>query len=410
MNKKSDEVSDQEIVEEIRLREGRNTFNELDYSIKEKEIRLVIIGLRPVKAVGLDSIKNEMIKASIDVLCTPLVVIFNEMLVKVVFPKMWNSGYIKCLLKSGSKSNPTNYRGINMCSNLKVFTGVMLNRLNTFLDKHNIMKQEQIGFKKRARTADHMFILKTLIDKYTNKKGGQLYACFVDLSKAFDTVWGTGLLVKLLRHEVGGKFYGVIKAMHEQVKSCVKTSSGFSQLLECTLGVKQGEVLSPILFYLYINDLPDIFGSECDPVEINKHTLNTFMYADDIILLSKSKQGLQNCLNNCTKWKLNTLKSKIIVFNKTRRMSHTIFKYGKSNVECVKSYKHLGIEFLIADNFTEAKCVLRKKAKKSTFILKSFINNQHLSPTVTLSMFKKLIVPIRTYGSEIWGAYYNTNM
>ena len=158
-----------------------------------------------------------------------------------------------------------------MCSNLsKVFTGVMLNRLNTFLDKHNIMKKEQIGFKKGARTTDHMFILKTLINKYTNKKGGQLYACFVDLSKAFDTICRTGLLVKLLRHQVGEMFYGDIKAMYEQVKSCVKTSSGFSQLFECTLGVKQGGVLSPILFNLYINDLPDIFGSECDPVEINK--------------------------------------------------------------------------------------------------------------------------------------------
>ena len=63
---------------------------------------------------------------------------------------------------------------------------------------------------------------------------------------------------------------------------------GLSQLFECTLGVKQGGVLSPILFNLYNNDLPDIFGSECDPVEINKQTLNTLMYADDIILLSKS--------------------------------------------------------------------------------------------------------------------------
>ena len=94
-------------------------------------------------------------------------------------------------------------------------------------------------------------------------------------------------------------------------------------------------------------------------------------------------------------------KSKIIVFNRTGRLSHTIFKNGDSNVECVKSYKYLGIEFSIAGNFTEAKCNLRKKAMKSTFMLKSFINNQHLSPRVALSMFKKPIVPIGTYGSEI---------
>ena len=73
----------------------------------------------------------------------------------------------------------------------------------------------------------------------------------------------------------------------------------------------------------------------------------------------------------CTKWKLklNTLKSKIIVFNKTGRMSHTIFKYGNYSVECVKSYKYLGIEFSIAGNFTEAKCNLGKKAMKSTVLL-----------------------------------------
>ena len=91
-------------------------------------------------------------------------------------------------------------------------------------------------------------------------------------------------------------------------------------------------------------------------------------------------------------------------------MYHTIFKYGNFNVECVKSYKYLGIEFSIAGNFTEARCNLRKKAMKSTLLLKSFINNQHLSPRVALSMFKKLIVPIGTYGFEIWGAYCSTNM
>ena len=76
----------------------------------------------------------------------------------------------------------------------------------------------------------------------------------------------------------------------------------------------------------------------------------------------------------------------------------------------MKSYKSLGIEFSIAGNFTESNCNLRKKAMKSTFMLKSFIDNQHLSPRVSLSMLKKLIVPIGTYGSEIWGAYCNTNM
>ena len=140
------------------------------------------------------------------------------------------------------------------------------------------------------------------------------------------------------------------------------------------------------------------------------------MYADDIILISNYHEGLQNCLNKlhnyCNKWKLkvNIVKSKVIVFNKTGRMSNDVFRYGNNIVESVRNYKYLGIEFSISGIFTEAKNNLKSKAMKSTFMLKSIISNQHLSPSVALNLFKKLIIPIGVYGAEIWGAFCNLDI
>ena len=96
------------------------------------------------------------------------------------YPAQWADGYITPLHKSNDSSDPTNYRGISITSAIgKVFNTVLNNRLDSFLIERNIIDSCQIGFTKNARTVDHMFILKTLIDKYCSKAGGRLYACFV---------------------------------------------------------------------------------------------------------------------------------------------------------------------------------------------------------------------------------------
>ena len=93
-----------------------------------------------------------------------------------------------------------------------------------------------------------MFILKTLIYIYTSKKGGELYACFIDFSKAFDTVWRQGLLLKLLRYGICGKLYGIIKSMYKEVRCCVKTKDALSPFFVSNFGVKQGEILCCLIY------------------------------------------------------------------------------------------------------------------------------------------------------------------
>ena len=124
---------------------------------------------------------------------------------------------------------PPNYRGICISSCLeKLFCSILNNRLLNFSQKHKIIHHSQIGFLPGHCTSNHIFPLKTLIEKHvTRAPKGKLYTCFVDLKKAFESIWHQGLLYKLLKHNIGGTFYEIISNMYLQSKCCVK--NGYNQ-------------------------------------------------------------------------------------------------------------------------------------------------------------------------------------
>ena len=129
-----------------------------------------------------------------------------------------------------------------------------------------------------------------------NRSGGKVYACFIDFKKAFDSVCHQGMLFKLLQNKIGGKVYDIIKSMYSRSKCYIKLGAKRTGYFEYTRGVTQGCILSPLLFNLYLNELPNLIKdstSLTDPFILPKGTkLGTLLYADDLILLSKSKQGL----------------------------------------------------------------------------------------------------------------------
>ena len=171
----------------------------------------------------------------------------------------------------------TGFYCITVCSNLgKIFSGILNNRLLKFVDTHNLLKKEQIGFRKKARSSDHMLL-------YASQNKQKFYICFVDFAKAFDSVWRDWLLFKLLHYNIKGSFYNILKSMSGNVSCCVKTVDGFTEFFNSTAGVKQGKILSPLLFNLFLNDIPNIFDDTCDPALLGPINLNTLMYADDLL-------------------------------------------------------------------------------------------------------------------------------
>jgi hypothetical protein len=142
------------------------TFTELHNLITKTEIEKAISSHKNNKASGFDSILNEIIKSSQIYLISCYQKLFNSVLTTGHFPKIWAKGYIVPIFKSGSRDDPSNYRGIAIGSCLcKLFVKILNNRLEKNLLSRNIIRPEQIGFCKGKRTSDHHFVLKSILKR-----------------------------------------------------------------------------------------------------------------------------------------------------------------------------------------------------------------------------------------------------
>ena len=229
------------------------------------------------------------------------------------------------------------------------------------------------------------------------------------MKKAFDSVWRDGLFYKLLNLGVGGKFFNVLQSMYLHVNYTVRLQNGLSSPFVSTCGVRQGCNLSPLLFNIFINDLPQCFADKCDAAILNSKSLNCLSWADDLALISLSKEGLQNCINNlesyCNKWKLrvNVSKTKVLVFTKVsiNRLSNKFYIYGKE-IQVTDSYTYLGIPLTSSGKFKAARKYLKTKAMRALFKLKSLLFSEKNIPIhLGMSLFNKFVLPILLYGAEL---------
>jgi exonuclease III len=390
---------------------------EINKHIEENEITQAIKTLKNNKATGLDGISNEMLKYGQHTFTKPLASLFNLILKSGNYPEQWSKGYISPIYKTGNPLSSDNYRGICINSCLgKLFNTVLNTRLTNYLNNHQVIHESQIAFNKGSRTSDHMFVLKTLIDKTVKANKKKLYTCFVDFKKAFDSLPHDMLLQKLKTQGINGNFFSCIKNMYAKAMICVKTQNKLTPFIQAEMGVRQGDVLSPNIFKIFINDLPQflITNDEGAP-KLNKKGIHCLLYADDLVILSQSKADLQDKLTKldkyCSKWglQINVDKTKTIIFspNKTHTIEH--FKIDNTRVECVSEYKYLGVIFSNNGSFEPAQRNLYGKGLKSYFKMSKLLSTEKTSVKTVLHLFDHTIKPILLYASEIWGTF-NTNL
>ena len=248
-------------------------------------------------------------------------------------------------------------------------------------------------------------------------QNNRLYACFIDYSTAFDTVWRAGLWLKLIRSGVTGKVLRVVVNMYQHIKSCVSVGGENSQYFTSNVGVRQGENLSPLLFATYINDLEEYLVNlgcaHIDPKN-NPHLLRLvkiciLLYADDTVLFADSEEGLQHALNAmakyCSDWKLkvNIVKTKVMIFEKRKRKQKFLFMYDDTELEIVDTFKYLGVVFAKTGKFSACKQLLVDQARKAMYSVLRRACSLQLPLEVQLHLFQATVVPILTYGCEAWG-------
>ena len=380
----------------------------LEAKITLKELVEAISKMKYGKAVGPDGILTEYLKFATTNVVKILLQLMNIIFSKAIYPSAWTDNFLKAIYKSGPTDDPGNYRGLAIGSTMaKLYSTVLLNRLEEIITERGTLSKNQIGFIKGHRTADHIYVLKTLITKYTKNKG-RLYAAFIDFRKAYDTVNRELLLKNLEEYDIRGKLWNNIKSIYNLVKYTIKIGNRAMNPITSNLGLKQGCPLSPLLFNLYINDISEqLKPTSEDSIMLQNEKITHFMYADDLIIVASSKELLQDKLNSLSNFAemkdltINTKKSQVMVFNQTGKLlKKDTFTINKKELEVVPKYTYLGVDMPSSGSFSTSVGELTSKAKKAMMPLFTTIMQFNIPFRKGLQLFQSYIEPILLYNAE----------
>ena len=253
--------------------------------------------------------------------------------------------------------------------------------------------------------------MKTIVNMKLSK-GEKLYAAFIDFKKAYDTVNRQKLLDSLYKIGVGTKFAENIKAIYDKVQYAIKVKGKVMNPILSNLGLKQGCPLSPLLFNLYINDIAKYLDKNCTEPNIKLQGIDIthFLYADDLVIISPTKKGLQEKLNNLSQFAkdkdltINTKKSQVMIFNKGGKLLRDQFTIDGKNLEIVRSYTYLGIDIPASGSFNPGMTQMNNKAKKAMMPLYTTIMRFNIPFDKALKLFQTYVEPILLYNAENFGA------
>lgn len=375
-----------------------------------EEVEKAIKYLNNTNATGYDGICTKVIKANASALKVPLAHILNLSFLQGVFPKRLKNVVVKPLYKKGSKSDPNNYRPIALIPVMsKIFERVMYNRLLSFITKYNILHNNQFGFRKNSSTSLACYHLIKEVTESLDKKT-PMVAVFLDMSKAFDFVNHDILLQKLYRYGVRGPAWDWLACYLNKRQQCVEIAKviGKDKIVFKSdyqyngFGVPQGSILGPLLFLLYINDLPKTIDHKC------------ILFADDTTLLIKYDKNaifedvIKKALTDIIAWldsnnlQINLSKTKLIQFQtyKSKHLDIQI-KHNDTTIEEVKSTKFLGLTIDCHCNWKDHVDNLRSKLDRFVYVLYRIRNV--VSEAAALSAYHGYVSSQLKYGLILWG-------
>ena len=373
----------------------------------ESEVARVIAGLKN-SSPGWDNITADCLKSNAKVLSTILTHLINLSFSQGHFPNELKIARVAPIFKSGNPFSFSNYRPVSILPVIsKVFERVIYSRLLDFLNKHKIFYEYQFGFRENHNTN---LALITLVDKIglSISKNESVLGLFLDFKKAFDTIDHNILIKKLEKYGVRGISLNLIKDYLSDRFQFVKYNDATSTRQHIKCGVPQGSILGPLLFLVYINDLPNISKS-----------LYSIIFADDtnFFISGKNTQDLVTKMNTelieivkwlqCNKLSLNIDKTKFMIFSPKRQKSilSNRVKINGKELEQVSEIKFLGVILDCKLTWSSHIQKIRNKIAKSVGIICQA--KKVLQKETLVTLYKAFIQPHLIYCIEIWGGTYD---
>ena len=306
--------------------------------------------------------------------------------------------------KTGDISDVNNYRPIALVTvTSKIFENILLDLLHPYL----YTCDNQFGFKKRHSTDHCIFVLKNAVDYYRSHNS-PVYTCMLDATKCFDKINHWTMFKKLIARGIPLIYVRILLFWYRYQTFCVKWGNITSTFFNVSNGVRQGGILSPYLFAVYVDDLSVMLNLSNTGLNMYNKMLNHIFYADDLCIMSASPAGLQSILNICEKYAsdndivFNGKKSLCIVFKPDRyKLKSPDIVLDGAKLEYVENAKYLGVilnEKCQDDNDIQRH--IRSLYARANTVIRKFYN---CTVDVKLSLFKSYCLP--SYCSHLWVRY-----
>jgi hypothetical protein len=375
--------------------------------ITRGEIVSAVKNLKLGKAPGRDGVTAKMLIYGGEDAMNWLEVLCKECWEKGSVPSDWKDAVLVPLYKGkGERTECKNHRGISLLSIPgKVFGRIIVRRIH--LETSHKIWDVQCGFMSGRGCTDQMFSLKMIVDKYlgVNKK---VFAAFVDLEKAYDRI-NRNVLWKVLReYGVNERLIRCVKAMYDGSRACVRWNGSFSEWFGLDAGVRQGCVMSPWLFNIYIDHCMRQARIADVGLKVGIERVCRLLYADDTVLMAESAEDLQRLLTRmeeeCEKMgmRINVGKTKVVVFEKDEVRTECKMLLKGGVLEQVSEFTYLGRQFERTGKIDRE--IERRKCAGLGVIgaLSKFAKDTILSRDARMAVYRSVLVPTLTYGCESW--------
>ena len=390
-----------------------------DGPITAEEIESALNKLKRYKAAGDDDMPAELFKSGGIAVSRMLHAFFNIIWRSEHVPTTWRKGIVVSIFKQGDRTDCGNYRPITLLRVLdKMFLAILASRLQSTVTLHD----HQFAFRPGLGTIDPIFTLASTIAN--RRRGGKrTYAFFLDVKKAYDTVWHPGLFHKLYHKGVTGRLWRMFHDIYTKGVSRALLNGLHSEPFPILQGVAQGCPASCMLFNIHIDDLPESLQRDhpSDGVILNNssHRLVAQSYADDLAALSGTPRGLQRIIDSIYRhsllwnWVPNTTKSHVVIFNPSGTADiiepeppdprpPDTWHLGTHELPQHTTTKYLGVIFSADCSWNDHAAYAHQKGLNAYHALRGALRHPYLDTHIKLRLINTCIKPCITYAMEVW--------